>query len=201
MHVGVLEREVGAVASSDAARSALSILGNELRRLDRIISRVLDLELCGRALIEPRLVDLGDVVREAVARSVASGARCDVIVEHRGRLLGWWDDIAAAEIVENLLSNASKFGNGRPIRIRVEQTKSGARIVVCDRGRGIAPRDRERIFERGVRSARSRGGGLGLGLWLVREITMAHGGHVTARNGRRGGATFTVTLTQLKRPA
>jgi signal transduction histidine kinase len=98
--------------------------------------------------------------------------------------------------VTNLLSNAMKFGAGKPIEITVEEAPAGTgRLVVTDHGIGI-PSDRlQSIFERFERACSARAyGGLGLGLYIVRNIVEALGGTVRADSVLGSGATFTVEL-------
>ncbi len=115
---------------------------------------------------------------------------------------GWWDQTAVEQIVSNLLTNALKFGQGRSIRLIVRAASAGVSIAVRDQGVGIAAADRTRIFERNAHAPVAEGGGLGLGLWLVRELCTAHGGRVTVHSRRGRGTTFTVLLrTQPPVPA
>ncbi len=98
------------------------------------------------------------------------------------------------QIVGNLLVNALKFGLGRPIRIDVKPAEYGVHISVRDHGIGVAAADQEWIFERNRHATPEEGGGLGLGLWLVRELAAAHGGWVTLESRKGRGSTFTVFL-------
>jgi hypothetical protein len=101
--------------------------------------------------------------------------------------------------VSNLLSNAVKFGQGRPIRVEVRPVGAGACLVVRDHGIGVPSEEQSSIFERNVHAPPEQGGGLGLGLWLVRELAAAHGGWVTLESRKGHGATFTVFL-RARRP-
>jgi signal transduction histidine kinase len=104
-------------------------------------------------------------------------------------------------VITNLLANAIKFGQGRPIRIVVRGAGDRARLEVHDRGIGIAPGDRERIFERFERAvSASHFGGLGLGLYISREIVVAHGGTIHIDSQPGSGTTFTVELPKLPPP-
>ena len=107
---------------------------------------------------------------------------------------GWWDPTAVEQIVTNLLSNALKFGQGRSVRLIVREAPAGVTISVRDQGTGIGAADRLRIFERNEHAPAAQGGGLGLGLWLVRELAMAHGGRITVQSRKGRGTTFTVLL-------
>jgi len=198
LYLAAARRQLEDVPSGGDASRTLLAMGDELQRLDRLISRVVELEERGRPVLRPRLVDLAALVNRTVADTLAveEHARSSVTMSEAGAMTGWWDDVAVEEVVRNLLSNAIRFGEGRPIRISVEPAKQGARIVVEDHGRGIPALERGRIFERGIRASARRGGGLGLGLWLVRSLVRAHGGRATVKSRPGHGAAFTVTLRQ-----
>ncbi len=95
----------------------------------------------------------------------------------------------------NLVTNAAKFGPGKPIDIRLEQIGDTARLTVIDRGIGIDPARRPYVFDRFERAVPSASyGGLGLGLYLARAIVVAHGGTITVDSEPGVGPRFTVTL-------
>jgi signal transduction histidine kinase len=100
------------------------------------------------------------------------------------------------QVVTNLLTNAMKFGAGKVVEVAVSPTPDGrAQLVVRDHGVGIAPADLERIFERFERARTTQKfPGLGLGLYIVRQIVEAHGGTIHAQSEIGAGATFTVDL-------
>jgi anti-sigma regulatory factor (Ser/Thr protein kinase) len=202
MYVGIARKYVRDARPDADVSWALSTIGHELQRLDRLLSRVIEIEERGRAVVRPSQIDLAAVVNRTVADTLAVEPQAlpnvNVSLDDGGSIVGWWDDMAVEEVVRNLLSNAMRFGEGRPIRVVAERMEKGARIVVEDQGQGVAARDRARIFQRGVRAPARRGGGLGLGLWLVRELVRAHGGRVVVRSRPGGGAVFTVSL--LERP-
>jgi K+-sensing histidine kinase KdpD len=197
MHLGLARRQVDS-DRAPAASSALTTVQRELHRMDRLLSRLIELEERGRAVINPRMVDLGAVVNTTVADTLSAepGARPHVVLEMGPRIVGSWDAAAVEEIVRNLLSNAIRFGRRRPIRVSVKSSRKDARIVVEDHGRGIVAADHARIFARGTHAPRQEGGGLGLGLWLVKQLVRGHGGRVTVKSRPGQGATFTVNLPQ-----
>ncbi|HEX5634104.1 MAG TPA: sensor histidine kinase, partial [Gemmatimonadales bacterium] len=99
------------------------------------------------------------------------------------------------QVVTNLLSNALRYGAGKPVRISVSQQRGVANLRVEDHGEGICAEDQERIFERFERlAARPHQGGLGMGLFIVREIAQAHGGSVEVQSEPGRGSTFIVRL-------
>jgi signal transduction histidine kinase len=93
------------------------------------------------------------------------------------------------------LSNAVKYGAGRPILVRMESAGERVRIAVVDQGIGISPKDLPRIFTRFQRAAPVRNyGGLGLGLYIAQHIVEAHGGRIEVSSGLEQGSTFVVDL-------
>jgi signal transduction histidine kinase len=99
------------------------------------------------------------------------------------------------QILTNLLSNAAKYGRGKPIDVSLEGDEAAYRIRIRDRGIGIAPEDQQRIFERFERAVSERhDGGLGLGLWITRRIAPHLGGSIEVRSQPGEGATFALCL-------
>jgi signal transduction histidine kinase len=108
---------------------------------------------------------------------------------------GWWDRLRLEQVVTNLVSNAIRYGAGRPIHARVEVVGENARLVVRDEGIGIPPEAQERIFGKFERAVSERhSGGLGLGLYITRSIVEAMGGSIQVESRPGQGSTFTVEL-------
>ncbi len=108
---------------------------------------------------------------------------------------GLWDRSRVDQALTNLLSNALKYGAGRPIAVAVTDGDGSVKVSVRDQGIGIAPEDRERVFGRFERAvSSSHYGGLGLGLYIANEIVQAHGGAIEVESVPGFGATFTITL-------
>ena len=133
-------------APNPAARSAVRVACAELDRLKHLIDRVVEIERFGGALVRPESIDLGAVVRGVVERTLAvvadASLREGVEVLGPASFVGWWDPIAVEQIIRNLLSNALKFGEGRPIQVTLESKAEGATITVQDAGVGIRTRGR-----------------------------------------------------------
>jgi signal transduction histidine kinase len=109
--------------------------------------------------------------------------------------------MALAEVVTNLVGNALKFGESGPVSVLLSSRGRMVQLEVKDQGIGIAPRDHRIIFERWHRAVPPRSfGGLGLGLWIVRTLVLAHGGTVKVTSTPGQGATFTVVLPRSPRP-
>jgi signal transduction histidine kinase len=142
-------------------------------------------------------LDLVALVHEAASRMTEelSRASCDLRVEGAPSVPGCWDRLRLEQVVVNLLSNACKYGRDHPVRVRVEAHERVARLSVQDGGVGIAPEDQARIFQRFQRAERTRHiQGLGLGLWICRQIVEAHGGTLRVESTPGQGATFIMEL-------
>ncbi|AKV01763.1 Sensory box histidine kinase [Labilithrix luteola] len=177
-------------AQSERQANRLSILVDQLLDLTRIRA--------GRLVLAYETCDLVALVREVLQRNEVSAARAGCELVFRGpeeAVVGSWDCGRIEQVVTNLVSNALKFGAGHPVRIAVERGDGGkARLTVEDEGVGIPEDQRPRIFERFERAAPFAIGGLGLGLYIVRQIVEAH--HGTIRVDSRPGehTVFTVEL-------
>ncbi|MCP3140784.1 AAA family ATPase [Pyxidicoccus xibeiensis] len=164
-------------------------LNRDLLDVTRVHARWLPLDLDD--------VELGGVVREVLeALSLdLSRAGCTVLVREGGRVVGRWDRDRIVQILTSLLSNAIKFGAGRPIEVSFGAEAGLARVSVRDQGIGIDPARRERIFERFERAVSDKHyGGLGLGLYLSRRLAEAHGGTIRLQSEPGTGSTFTLEL-------
>jgi signal transduction histidine kinase len=141
-------------------------------------------------------MDLAEVVREAIDGFEAelAIARCKLTLSVGGVATGSWDRLRVEQVLRNLLSNAIRFGAGRPIEVSVDADRDFARIAVRDHGVGIPPDQQSKIFERFERGVEQRSGGFGIGLWIVRSICVAMGGTVSVESTVGEGACFTVML-------
>ena len=174
-------------------------IDSQAARLHRLIDELLDVSriAAGRLELHVELVDLSQVVSEVGLRFTDEAARVGstLNVATPAPVVGRWDRSRLDQVVTNLVSNAIKYGDCKPIDVAVEGQKDRAVITIRDRGLGIAPHDHERIFGRFERAASSRHfGGIGLGLWIVKQIIDALGGTVAVESHPGKGSTFTVEL-------
>jgi signal transduction histidine kinase len=171
----------------------------QVHRLASLVDQLLDYSRLslGRMSVQPSELDLAALVEEVTGRFRDMAlARTGQPVEVRGvpRLTGRWDRDRLDQVITNLISNALKYGAGKPVWVALERDQT-ARLRVHDDGIGIAPADQQRIFERFERPAASAQlGGVGLGLWIARELVLAHGGTISVDSALGQGATFTVEL-------
>ena len=183
------------------ATRMLQIMAKEERRVARLIDDLLDLGRIRSGQLELDLssFDLCDLVKEVTQQMEvqADGAGSKLHLDMHGPVPGRWDRSRLNQVLSNLVANAIKYGQGRPILIRVigDGPRGRVRLEVTDNGLGIAPELQGRIFEPFKRAvAHGRSDGLGLGLYIVRSIVDRLGGavHVDSRLG--AGATFVVEL-------
>ncbi|WP_224240496.1 sensor histidine kinase [Hyalangium gracile] len=172
------------------------------QRLGQLLHNLLDLSRLssGKLALELSRVDLSEVVREVVERHAeqAAEAGCSITFESPQRIEGQWDRLRLERVVTNLLSNALKFGRGKPIEVHLEQTDGQARLMVRDHGVGIPVEAQRRIFERFEREkSAGRHAGFGLGLYIVRQLVEAHGGSIRVESMPDQGAAFVVELPRM----
>ena len=171
-------------------------------RLRHLIDTYLDVAQIssGRLRLELEPVDLRELTQEAVTRlsDDFSWAGCSCDVRTAGPVVGNWDRLQLDVVITSLVSNAMKYGAGRPVHVTVWGSDRDGHLSVRDEGDGIAPADQHRIFDKFVRlgppDATGALPGLGLGLWIVKHIVETMGGTVTVESTPGAGATFTVTL-------
>ncbi|RKH26860.1 response regulator [Corallococcus praedator] len=171
----------------------------QVRRLGTLVEGLLDVSQLssGELSLMPERFDLEELVAEVLERhqAEARAAGCELRQSPRQGLWGTWDRLRVDQAVGALISNALKFGPGRPVEVDVGRSGAFARIQVRDRGIGVPGDQVERIFERFGRAVSSHSyGGLGLGLYLTRRAAEAHGGRAWAEPGLGEGARFTLEL-------
>jgi signal transduction histidine kinase len=171
----------------------------QTRRLSSLVEDLLDVSriTSRRLVLRLEQVDLCELVRETADRfrPQAESAHSQLVVKADGPMIGRWDRLRIDQVISNLLSNAIKYGLGKPITVRVERVDETARLIVRDEGIGIAAEHVGRIFGRFERAVSSRHyGGLGLGLYIARELVEVHGGCILVQSEAGAGSTFTVLL-------
>jgi signal transduction histidine kinase len=180
-------------------RKLLLSADRQVTRLSQLIDELLDVSRIniGKLQIEKEPVDLAKLCEEIVQRFCEEFTQgpCPLRYSYEGPVLGEWDRFRLEQVIINLITNAMKYGEGKPVDIRVREEQGQALISVRDYGIGISPDDQQRIFERFERAvSSSHFGGLGLGLYIVREILRAHGGQIRVRSEKGGGSEFEVEL-------
>jgi PAS domain S-box-containing protein len=186
--------------SEDRLLSMAEQTDRQVSRLSRLVDDMLDVSRIrsGRLTIEPEQEDLREIIRDVIEQlknqfiqgsyEVPSLLECEECV-------GRWDRLRMEQAVTNLLTNAIRYGEGKPIFVQLHQEKDTVHLSVQDRGIGIAPEARDKIFERFERAINANDvSGLGLGLFITKQIVLAHGGRIWVESELGKGSTFHVTL-------
>jgi len=185
-------------SADDRMARKLSRASRNTDRLERLIEMLLDVSrvATGRLTLKPERFDLSEAVKQVTEtmRGTAEQSGCELSADAPGTIVGSWDRVRTEQVVMNLLANAFKYGAGRPVTVSTAVEGGEGVIEIRDHGPGVPPQDLKRIFDRFERGARRDHGGLGLGLYVSREIATAHGGSIAVRNLPDGGAAFTVRL-------
>jgi PAS domain S-box-containing protein len=195
----VLVSEIGVLLSQHAAATVEQLVSIQRLgfRLANLVANLLDVGLLGSDQLALSLeeLDLADVVRAIAVRTDGpTRGGSEVTVDARP-VRGRWDGLRLDQVVTNLLSNAGKYGLGRPIRVVVDGDGDVARLVVEDRGIGIAPDAIERLFQPYERIGSVKTAtGLGLGLYITAQIVKAHGGAIRVESEPGLGSRFIVEL-------
>ncbi len=170
----------------------------QVRSLTRLIDDMLDVSQIqhGKLSIRRGRCDLTGMLRRVVAEVQATRSDVQItLAADCAEISGEWDEFRLEQVVVNLLTNALRYGGGKPVSVDLQQLPGAAAIRVSDHGVGIAPEDRGRVFEQFVRVGdRMRTPGLGLGLYITKQLVEAHGGTISVDSTLGEGSTFTVAL-------
>ncbi|WP_438001119.1 PAS domain-containing sensor histidine kinase [Sorangium sp. So ce185] len=188
-----------ATALPAGAQRLAGMAERQCRRLVRLIEDLLDVARIQAGKLELKLedVDLRALSREVVEDFEVELKQSGSTVTWRADapVVGSWDRARLEQVVTNLVLNAIKYGRGKPIEISVAADGEMAKLVVADRGIGIAASCVPYIFERFERGVSAQHyGGLGLGLYISRRIVDAHGGSIRVESELGAGAAFIVDL-------
>ena len=180
-------------------------IDKQLDRLSELVDALLDVSRAAAGRLELMMedVDLTAVVTGAAERFkddlATAGCSLSIVITGpsgaKTPIVGRWDRLRLDEVITNFLSNAVKYGAGKPIQIRVSASDTTATVEVEDHGIGISPADQERLFKRFARVASPEHyGGFGLGLWIVKVLVEAMGGRVALRSAVGRGSVFVAEL-------
>ncbi|WP_437289110.1 sensor histidine kinase [Sorangium sp. So ce406] len=175
----------------------LKVSSRELARITQVINNMFVVASfsSGPPALNLERAELTEIVRRTVRLMTeqieADGCSLELLLD--GPVFGYWDQSRIEQVITNLLSNASRHGAGQPITLSVSSQVSFAVISVQDRGMGITPEQRERLFEP-FRWKPDAHGGLGVGLYVCRMIVLAHDGEILVESGTGEGTTFRVRL-------
>ncbi|PNG12296.1 hybrid sensor histidine kinase/response regulator [Stutzerimonas stutzeri] len=188
-----------AAFSEDRLRQMVDKDERQIQSLIRLIDDMLDVSRIrtGKLSIRPSRADLGklaaSVVENFAPQMEASG--CTLLFQRPEPIIGVWDEFRIEQVLANLLTNAMRYGAGKPVQVSVSATPEGACIEVRDQGIGISQKSLERIFCQFERAEGSESSaGLGLGLFIAEQIVKAHNGRIQVVSEEGKGALFRVLL-------
>ena len=186
------EKAARAVAAASATTDRLGRLIEDLLDVSRLTARRLDLNL--------EEIPVREMLSEVVARlreqAADAGSAIAVDIDDASApIIARWDRGRIEQVITNLLSNAIKYGSGKEITLSAHAESDRVFVTVRDGGIGIAKADQERIFRAFERvDSAHRVGGLGLGLYIGRQIVTAHGGTLRVSSEPGRGSTFVLEL-------
>lgn len=171
----------------------------QLQSLIRLIEDMLDVSRIrtGKLSIRPKRFDLSRLVQQVVesfSHQLVT-AEYSISVSAETPIVGVWDEFRIEQVLANLLTNALRYGEKKPIEVRAYPVEEGGRIDVRDRGIGISPENQQRIFQQFERGVGTEAvAGLGLGLYISEQIVKAHGGRIEVQSTPGEGSLFSVVL-------
>ncbi|MDL2358003.1 MAG: ATP-binding protein, partial [Pseudomonadota bacterium] len=171
----------------------------QIQSMIRLIDDMLDVSRMrsGSLSIRPTEFELTGLLKRVISDLAlqATGYGSTLTLRPHAPVAGCWDEFRIEQVIINLLTNALRYGGGKPIEIALEAGEHAVRIDVVDAGIGIAAADLQRIFEpfeRGSGSGDVKG--LGLGLAISRQLAESHGGRLSVASDGISGSTFSLTL-------
>lgn len=185
-------------ADMDEIERLIEINISQGKRLSKLINDLLNSSVIssGRLRIEKERINLKDVIDNTINKYEGRATRKRIFIKYnQKKIIGRWDAIRLEQVFTNLISNAVKYGKKKPILITVSQISDKAIIKITDKGIGIDTQDQPYVFDlfrRAVDPTSFKG--LGIGLFISRQIVEAHGGSLTLESKINRGTTFIIEL-------
>lgn len=171
----------------------------QIRNMVRLIDDMLDVSRIrsGTLSVRPMQVELSALLQRVIndLEQQAGAVGSVISLDAAQPVAGWWDEFRIEQVIVNLLTNALRYGSGKPVEVTLRSTPEGAHIQVRDHGIGISPEDQQRIFRQFERAGDGRAvDGLGLGLYITRQLIEAHGGTIRVHSEPGQGSVFSLNL-------
>lgn len=200
--IGQLDQEVARPTALNRLLSVTEITDKQIHRIDSLVNSLLEMARidAGQLSLKEQYVSLKRIALEVIQQFTRDlGLPKDLIaLEAEGECWGYWDNLKLEQVLNNLISNAIKYGDGKPVQVRLRDAHGQVQLEVIDHGHGVAAGNQERIFHRFERlHPRGNVPGLGLGLYLSREIIRRLGGDIQIKSAPGQGSTFTVMLPRV----
>jgi signal transduction histidine kinase len=200
-----LERGNMAAFGAEQLQRMVARDDRQIQSIIRLIDDMLDVSRIrsGKLSLRPGWVELSGLLRRLVQDLTpqASIAGSSITLDAPTPVSGWWDEFRIEQIVVNLLTNALRYGAAQPVTVTLHVEQDQVRVDVRDQGAGVAPEHQQTIFEPYERGAgTSAPAGLGLGLYISRQLAEVHEGSLTLRSSLGEGSVFTLTLPRRDAP-
>ncbi|OEZ56693.1 hybrid sensor histidine kinase/response regulator [Duganella sp. HH105] len=200
-----LERGNMAAFGAEQLQRMVARDDRQIQSIIRLIDDMLDVSRIrsGKLSLRPGWVELSGLLRRLVQDLTpqAATAGSSISLDAGTPVSGWWDEFRIEQIVVNLLTNALRYGAQKPVHVTLRVEPEQVRVEVRDEGAGIAPELQDKIFEPYERGAGNEApSGLGLGLYISRELAEVHEGTLAVRSVVGEGAVFTLTLPRRDAP-
>lgn len=194
-----IKKSTTQIDASDELISAIEIGIEQSKRMSKLINDLLNVSLASTDYfqIDSGRVDLNKLILDIQKKFdvILKNKKIKLKIEIGGNFYGVWDKVRIEQVVSNLISNAIKYGEGKPILLKVEKENKSVIISVADKGIGIKDEDKKHIFEIFNRSSDVRSyKGIGVGLFISKKIIEAHGGELDVKSKIGKGSIFIIKL-------
>ena len=177
----------------------IKIINQQINKLTALVNNLLDVSrIKNKKLnIEPALINLSsliqDILNQISDQTTELGIQLTTNIQEN--VTGLFDKLRIEQMLMNLLSNAIKYGKNNPINVTLKADGSQTQLLIHDRGIGISKADQDRIFGRFERAVSERDyNGMGLGLYITKQIVESHGGNIRLESILEQGTTFTIVF-------
>jgi len=189
----LLRRSFGSSAT-DAQRRSVEAIDRQMSRLGHLVAQLLDVVRIEAGVVQPERTetDLVELVHGEIDQWRALTER-EIVLSAPTTLIARIDPIRIGQVLTNLIENALKYGGEGSIEVGISRSPKSANVTVRDHGPGVDPKDRAKLFERFYQAHPGRSG-MGLGLYITRQIVELHGGRIYAEFPDDGGTRFVVSL-------
>lgn len=200
LHTQVFRRNNSKQKTSDPySKEKVDRLVEEVDRqttkLARLVNDMLDISRIrsGKLVMVKEQFSMTLLVKECLLTHCAMFSEGQIKTHLEDDVWFFGDRSRIEQVIYNILNNASRYGNGKSVEINLQQRKNKLVLIVSDQGRGIKPEDQKRIFHRFQRAVpASEISGLGLGLYIAKEVVDSHDGKITVKSELNKGSIFKI---------
>lgn len=200
LHTQVFQRQQrrGGKYEPEKVERLVEEVDRQTQKLSKLVNDMLDISRIrsGKLVMVKETLSLSLLVHDCIEKSQEFFQMGQLTSMIEGDVWFFGDRSRLDQLVSNLLNNAARYGDGKPVEIKLQKRKAKILLTVSDHGRGIPVEDHKRIFyrfQRGVPA--SEISGLGLGLYIAKEIVTAHGGKISLKSEVNVGSIFKVEFT------